>query len=442
MMLETFKKFMSDREAETMYITGQAGTGKTTSLGELIQFCIDYGIVYHVCAYTHTACDILRSKLPREAEDHISTLHSFLKKRPTINPDANHVKKLEGNSTAGTHEIPIDVLWIDELSQIGEKDNQDVVAKQYELEDEYPNMKVVYIGDPNQLPPVGDMPGVEPYGDYHIHLDKIYRQASDNMLIIPLTQLVGFINGKKPEPLVTGDNFIRDKEYLLEDYKKEEGNKILLAYTNQRVQDMNFEIMGRDKPIPGDRLFSPTAHEYFEFIDFCPSELVGEVQQYNGTLKLGTKYRSLEKIIEYNLCEFYELKNLSTNQIGLYPVIFGTKNYMNAKDEAAELAVKVNKEIETTHNVDKAAIWAKLNWQDPLAKKRGKAWSKYLSIKSNIFSMDFAHAMTIHKAQGSTYKTVFLDTLDLAKCMDRDYIMYCKLFYVALSRASDKVITN
>ena len=29
-MLDMFKSFLKDREAESMYITGQAGTGKTT----------------------------------------------------------------------------------------------------------------------------------------------------------------------------------------------------------------------------------------------------------------------------------------------------------------------------------------------------------------------------------------------------------------------------
>ena len=54
----------------------------------------------------------------------------------------------------------------------------------------------------------------------------------------------------------------------------------------------------------------------------------------------------------------------------------------------------------------------------------------------------FAHAMTIHKSQGSTYDTVYLDTEDLGMVANMDYIMYLRLLYVAVSRASNKVITN
>ncbi|MGL5567505.1 MAG: ATP-binding domain-containing protein [Plesiomonas sp.] len=50
--------------------------------------------------------------------------------------------------------------------------------------------------------------------------------------------------------------------------------------------------------------------------------------------------------------------------------------------------------------------------------------------------------MTVHKSQGSTYDTVYVDTEDLYRCAAINIKQYLKLMYVALSRASNKVITN
>ena len=123
-MLETFKKFFVDTYAESMYITGQAGTGKTTGLYDLVSYCRKNQIAYTVCAYTHKACDVLRSKLPMGAD--VNTLHSFLEKRPTINVEANKVTQVESNSAAGRAYGEIDVLFVDEFSMIGERDANDI----------------------------------------------------------------------------------------------------------------------------------------------------------------------------------------------------------------------------------------------------------------------------------------------------------------------------
>lgn len=86
--------------------------------------------------------------------------------------------------------------------------------------------------------------------------------------------------------------------------------------------------------------------------------------------------------------------------------------------------------------------WSKTNYKHELAKKRGDAWKKYLSFKDCVVCVDFPHALTVHKSQGSTYENVFLDMEDLGKCADKDYDLYLRLMYVAVSRASDKVYTN
>ena len=78
--LDMFIEYLNSEDTD-MFITGQAGTGKTTKLAELVSYCIEQRLSYVVCAYTHKACSVLNNKIP---DADIKTLHSFLRKRPTI----------------------------------------------------------------------------------------------------------------------------------------------------------------------------------------------------------------------------------------------------------------------------------------------------------------------------------------------------------------------
>ena len=197
----TFEAFLDNPDADDMYITGAAGTGKTTGLAEVVQYCKDNDVCYTVCAFTHKACGILRSKLPENAI--VRTLHSYLKRRPGINQDATKVEHVQINSKLGAADKTA-VLFIDEYSMVGEKDLMDI----RDAQDDHEGLKVVWLGDPNQLPPVGDMPSVRPYGKYCVTLTKQYR--NDNPLQQVLTKLISYINGTPAEPFENvPDYFIR-----------------------------------------------------------------------------------------------------------------------------------------------------------------------------------------------------------------------------------------
>ena len=126
-MLEKFKEFIADKEARDMYITGRAGTGKTTDVAELVAYCIAADIDATIAAYTHKAVGVLETKMPPGTV--LSTLHSFLGKRPTINDTATKIDHVEqSRKCSDTKEASI--LFIDEYSMIGEKDYLDLVDAQ------------------------------------------------------------------------------------------------------------------------------------------------------------------------------------------------------------------------------------------------------------------------------------------------------------------------
>ena len=435
-MIKTFKQFLADKQAWDMYITGAAGTGKTTGLAEGVQHCIDNEIPYVVCAFTHKACGILRSKLPQGAC--VRTLHSFLGKRPCINTNATKKEQVNQNLKSSETDEEPEILFLDEYSMVGEKDFMDIREAQDSDYDSIPELKVVWIGDAHQLPPVGDMQAIKPAGDYQVVLTKQWR--NDNPLQQPLNKLISYLNGETPAALESVPEYFERGFNLVKEYGNCHDDKVLLAYTNKRVEELNSKIAGKLECEPYDRVFSPTTQKFYNFLGWVLEPDYIDLH-YSDPLHLGSKFRTLENLIKSGLCKFALLED-EEGTIWQHAVLFGHYEHKVIKETLEAEAVDSNKAIETKHKGYKAASWAKFNPQTLLARTRSKAWRDCLSFKDCVICIDFPYAMTVHKSQGSTFNTVLVDTDDLALCADRNFNMYLKLTYVAISRASHRVVTS
>ena len=420
-MLNTFKQFLDDPRAFDMYITGRAGTGKTTDLSYLVDYCHGQEIDCTVAAFTHKACEVLASKLMPGTD--IITLHKFLNKRPTINGNATNKKYISSNAKVGDSKETT-ILFIDEYSMVGERDLMDLREN---------DIKIVWLGDPYQLPPVGDVAAVSPSGAYQVVLHEIKRQAKDNPLGQTLEQLVGFIEGKPITPLLENANFLRGRDLAMEQ------GDIILAYTNERVQELNARIQSYTKPIENDMVFSPTTRHHYKFLGWTSKPTQIELP-FGDPLTLGSKYKTLEYLIK-NRTKFAILEDLD-GEIVTMAAVFGHYDYKMKLEELKGAAAETNRVIETDFKGHKAAAWSAQNKGHILAKRRAKAWRDFLSFNDSAVCIDFTHAMTVHKSQGSTYETVLVDTDDLHKAAYFSMKTYLQLMYVALSRASKKVITN
>jgi hypothetical protein len=75
-----------------------------------------------------------------------------------------------------------------------------------------------------------------------------------------------------------------------------------------------------------------------------------------------------------------------------------------------------------------------------LVKYYGKIedWKRYFDLKGKYPDLRPRDAATVHKAQGSTYETVFIDLDDLSTCRNPD--MAARLLYVAFTRAKKRVV--
>jgi len=432
------QQFWEDKPAYEMFITGRAGTGKTTGLCAVVEWLQSEGISYIVCAFTHKACGVLASKLPPDA--HISTLDAFLKKRPGINQHAVKTDHVDVRVKAGGSEF-YQVIIIDEYSMVGEKDYLDIIEIQNsDSEEGWPDSKLIYVGDPYQLPPVKDLQVIDPSGPYWCQLLKVHRTERQDLLDVATT-LVNYIDGAPPSKIPSSEHFVRGQN-LVAAYRASTADRVLLAWTNRRVQELNFQIAGKGAPNINDKLWNGTKRQNLTLLCKVPPQEVTEVTTHTDVLRLGSKWRTLEFLMQQDYVEFYAVYNHTLGCKETIAVHFGTHNYIQVKNSLTLAAVEVNHEITQQYDTPSAAAWSRANPHKPLAKRRAQAWRQLLTFKEAVMSVDFPYAMTIHKSQGSTYDEVFLDSQDLAKCADKNFVMYARLFYVAVTRAVSKVTTN
>jgi len=428
-LIQTFEKFMADEEAFDMFIVGPAGTGKTTSLKELLEYCLKEKIPAIALAYTHKACTILANKLPEQTD--IRTLHKFLRKRPGINTNATHIKQIATTVQFGEPE-KVRVLFIDEFSMVGENDAMSLG----ELQDpDYTGTcetKIVYIGDVNQLPPVKGTFTLNPSGKYVHKLTKVYRQADGNSLIDTLSDLNIMINSGKTSKLKEHSTFKRGVD-IIDLYCKDKEDKILLAYTNEQVQKLNenvVKILGDNK-----QRWVAQHRKVYTFRGDMPLDKVFYIDTFQDTIPLDSKYKTLEFLLGLPYLRFGIFED-DEGASYVFAYIFGHYNYKIKTEELAKAASDSNAKIEIEYK-DKAAYWAGQNPHHLLARQRAKAWREFLSVSESVMLVDYPYALTVHKSQGSTYKSVYLDNTDLKK--NPDATMYLKLLYVGISRASDIV---
>lgn len=438
-MLTMFEKFIADENAWDMFVTGMAGTGKTTDLKHTIEYCIANEIDHVILAYTHKACSVLRGKMPQGAN--IQTLHKFLKKRPGINTHATRPEHVQTTIKHGKSERPR-VIFIDEFSMVGEKDYIDIVAVQDPEYEGQPQVKAVWLGDPYQLPPVRDAQSVNPRKPYWLHMTQIKRTDNPD-LQAAMNALVSYIDGKAPQALEESAHLKRNVR-IIDAYTNDDSDKVMLAYTNKRVQELNAMIAGRKEPVPGDELFSPTSRIRYKLIKELYPNQVSYISTRDGLLGFGSKYESLEYLIAHadDLgVSFYEVVNLFTDEEEVIAVCFGHESHKLRLQELAAIATASNKAIEGTHG-QQAAFWSKQNPTTKMARARAKAWRDHLTFNDLVLCIDFPYAMTVHKSQGSTYDNVYIDTDDLYKCAETNFSLYLKLLYVAISRAKYNVFMS
>ena len=188
--LNAFELFIQQKDERIFVLTGLAGTGKTSITQAMVHQLDLNNQSYFLTAPTGRACRVISSKTNKSAQ----TIHQLLFK-PVVDEESLKISfQPKGNEDSeGT------IYFVDEASMLGDSvDRQDNFSTPdsllncfFDYVGHSKENKIVFIGDPNQLPPIGSdfSPALAP--DYleakfgwnctHIQLTKVMRQQNETI---------------------------------------------------------------------------------------------------------------------------------------------------------------------------------------------------------------------------------------------------------------------
>ena len=402
------------------YITGYAGTGKSTALLKQLTTIAgkDKDDTIVLCP-THKAAHRLLPKIPFGIE--IKTIHSLLGWIPAINENAEKIEHIDIVAKTDRKIEEYNTFIIDEGGMMSEEMFMELVAK---IEDarnfDTEGIKIYVYLDPYQLLPVKGRQ-IQLDEEFTTKLTTQHRAESPDVVAL-FTKFVEFLEGTNTKDLKIefSENVKKvstTEAVQLFDITKDR----LLAYTNEVVGWYNKEISIYNgiQSFVGQHVqlgSNPDLVYVEDMIDKSDVVLSDVITWYldNDMLlqnsNISAKYMELEfsTLLKLDGVEFAKVAINGTTKI--VPVVLGIYN-----------AYSLTKQIKA------AAIKDKKNY-------------KFIYALNKAYTMDYKFASTVHKAQGSEFDAVFVDVNDIKKSILPNYYdTYARLMYVALSRAKKKV---
>jgi len=383
-----------------------------------------------------------------EKDNHIiefATIHSALHYKKGV--DENLGKEVFGRNLFDEQGLPkkviskgiplinTKIIIVDESSMVG----KDLLKDLYNFIE---GKKIIFIGDPAQIPPVNeyDTPVFEDFlskPECIVKLTEIVRQEKGNP-ILGLSRNLDRVYQR--QPLIIGDtgySYSNDMEYiiglLLSGYDIPDKVKFI-SFENKYVDMMNLRIRDRiysnpDKVEKGEILVLNSIQENTEkkyYINYELEVLTLEVVEGDFYYHYGYQ-DSVSKMDNRQSptnkkSDLFRLKYYLVN--GDIKIIHeDSEDYFKRKLDSIITEINYTKK-----NFNKITE----------AYNNGTFWWSYYRLKNKFTDIKYNHALTIHKSQGSTYRTVIIHLSSLSKAGDKE--LQKRLLYTAITRASEKII--
>lgn len=391
-----FASFVTDPSQKVLVIEGYSGTGKSTLVKHLIAALpnlmaaakliqpslIERTVV--LTATTNKACEALKAL----SGMNVQTIHSFLELR--VETD---YKTMKTKVMPRTQNIKEDYLiLIDEASYL-DKDMLGYIFKRTK------DCKIVFIGDPAQLLAVGSFKAPAFCAGFNtVKLDEVMRHGGP--ILDMATGFRGTVEtGKWPQFKPDGDviRYVSRDDFenaIIAEFSRDDwghNDSQVLAWTNKCVVRYN--------------------HAISDHVSGTPEFQEGDYGVVNRFMNLNGGQGSFK-----------------TDETVIVTKVGPDTTEHNVPGNFLEINGRSTVFLPKTPQLKKNAIKA--------AQEEGN-YSLVAYIDNNWIDLRAQFASTINKAQGSTYKTVFLDLDDIKKCNSGDQI--ARMMYVGVSRASQRV---
>ena len=364
-----------------LLITGGPGTGKTTILNGILELLGQMQLKCLLAAPTGRAAKRLTEVTGEDA----STIHRLLE--AGIDPETGWMV------FARDEENPLkaDVVIIDEMSMV------DVQLLHSLLQAVPGNKRLILVGDPDQLPPVG--PGF-PFSDMlrsgqlpTVRLTEIFRQAQESLIVMNAHRVN---RGELPELKVTNNDFFFMRR------QSEDG-------VAQLIRDLCTTRLPKNMGIPAD-----------------------QIQVLSPTRKGGVGTMNLNRILQSSLNPAAPDKK--EKQFGEFIFREGDRvmqirnNYdiIWKKTDGSAVGTGIfNGDVGIITMIDPNTEMLTVLYDDREA--------SYDFTQLN--ELEPAYAMTVHKSQGSEYRCVILTCWN-----GSPYLLSRSVLYTAITRARELLI--
>jgi exodeoxyribonuclease-5 len=376
---------------------GLAGTGKTTLLAALVENHPEF--TFACAAFTGKAANRLQQKMQGTE---VTTLHRllYLPYSPTKEQKDEHAAVVAKAVEEGTRapkarevmfkrkpegSVTADVLVIDEASMVNEELRDDLLALK---------IPILAVGDHGQLPPIEGSSVLMENPDYR--LEKIHRQAEAN----PILWLAHFIRNERtfPETLPEGirglawkafNTEIRERATRGDDFR----SIAALTYKNATRVAINKNIRWAR--------FSPEASDDKPQVGDVVICLRNQPPVFNGmrgvVVEVGRKTKD-----HTSLGVQFPDDGDMTQYDAMVTTQFGREKTYSSIRELAEDGVKGVREMKNAGGL-----------------------------------YDYGYAMTVHKAQGSEFRSVYL-IREKPGLTDED--TWVRWAYTGVTRASEELV--
>jgi len=277
--------------------------------------------------------------------------------------------------------------------------------------------KIIYVGDAAQLPPVralGNLPVVFSKGFPSARLTEDMRQMNSPNILYLCNQFRDIVHVGKDAPIDLPNLPIKGKDCEVHWLARSEVKSLLakhftdpttkdkiLTYTNKMCKAYSDHIANLQYPhVPREALLG----------DFIIGERI--MVNDNFSTPVGSLFTGQELTIK-------ELKKVSITYDG-------NDSFRGVYVEFEESIIEAHFPVDTDFYKDLLKYY-----------KRVKRWQHFFKLQNKMIDIIRPYSLTIHKSQGSTYPTVFIDMDDALTCTVP--AIRRRLLYVAISRASQQL---
>lgn len=454
-------------------LTGYAGTGKTFTMNRIVEIVkeINPDIQFGMTTPTHKAVRVLKKHSEKKNELTFGTIHSFLALKEHLNERTGEMEfKPDFNPSRERKIDQITILIVDESSML-----QDALFEY--IEDELRSnsiLKVIYMGDPLQIPPVRGKEEKKVNNEKGIHRDAIPfqlgQQQSRKISVLSLTEPQ---RQAADSPIIMYATAIREQHKrptINFEFKDEYKSALELIPRNLDILKKIFTQYFKTPQFEADpdyfkvicwrnestNYFNQEIRLLIHDATTLPLILVGEKMIMDAPLLKGEKILIPNNedvvvkrvdVIDYPIP--YRMKSIKTifDQLGanseeeleremktwickVYSVTLTNADGMNfdtivLHEDSEEMFKTIQNEMK---HIAK-------NHSDQYARK--EMWKQFYAMQRKFAWVKYNYCITAHKAQGSTYDY----SLSMEWDIDQNWVNEerNRIRYVAATRARHKL---